>query len=359
MKTKIVLIAACAAAAIAAVNAQQPATTPTPESSARLGATAGVGSAGGGVAVRAGIAGVSSRAATTSASSSPVGGNVRGEINLPAQSYGTRLNLIARRGTEPGAGSIILTSPHPAKDIDELSEDLTVLNYIFGQNLERTFGDRGTEYRLGVPITMRDNRLVETTYLQDFGILVKIHVPFPVLSNDEHDKKPENTTTPNNEWEKAKRALYGGGEVDPTATAAPQSTYDERIVAELKRQIFDALKNVANIRHMESNESVTVAVLGAATTTVATIDPLTGLPTNVDSTRPTVLTIHLRKSDIDAAGKASNGAEDLAKTAVITTYLDNPVTVRASGGGVGSGGYGVFGGYGGGFRYPPAEPAAR
>jgi hypothetical protein len=266
---------------------------------------------------------------------------------------------VARRAGQVGTGSIILTSPHPAKDIDELSEDLTVLNYIFGQNLERTFGDRATEYRLGVPITMRDNRLVETTYLQDFGVLVKIHVPFPVQSSGEREKKPETSTSANTEWEKARRALYGGGEVDATATAVPQPLYDERIVAELKRQIFDALKNAANIRHMDGNESVTVAVLGAATTTVATIDPLTGLPTNVDSTRPTVLTIRLRKSDIDAAGKASNGAEDLAKTAVITTYLDNPVTVRASGGGVGSGGYGVFGGYGGGFRYPPAEPAAR
>lgn len=358
MKTKIVLIAALAAA-IAVADAQQPSAAPKSDSSVRFGAGAGAVSAGGGGVGVGG--GVSLRSSASAPSTAPLSGYSRAELVMPDQpGGGTRWTSVARRAGQVGTGSIILTSPHPAKDIDELSEDLTVLNYIFGQNLERTFGDRATEYRLGVPITMRDNRLVETMYLQDFGVLVKIHVPFPVQSSSEHDKKPENTTTPNNEWEKAKRALYGGGEVDPTATAAPQSAYDERIVAELKRQVFDALKNAANIRHMDANEWVTVAVLGAATTTVATIDPLTGLPTNVDSTRPTVMTIRLRKSEIDAAGKASNGSEDLAKTAVITTYLDNPVTVRATGGGgVGSGGYGVFGGYGGGFRYPPAEPVTR
>jgi hypothetical protein len=272
--------------------------------------------------------------------------------------FGTRLNSIVRRGASVPSGSIIMTSPHPQKDIDELSEDLAVLNFIFNQNLERTFGDKGAEYRLGVPITMRDSRLVETSYLQDFGVLVKIHVPFPVIGGGETNKKAEPTAAANSDWEKARRALYGGGDADPTMTAAPV-LFDERLVNELKRQMFDALKNAANLRHLEPSQTITVAIIGGSRTPVRTGF---GGASDADATRPTILTVRITKSQADEAAK--EGGDDLAKRATIITYYDTAsvTNVRTAGGG----GYGAMNGFGGsvgafgtGYGYYPSAPAAR
>jgi hypothetical protein len=283
--------------------------------------------------------------------------------SLPAGRIGQRLAGAVRRGdATAGPGTIILTSPMPQKDADELAEDLTVLNFIFARNLERTFGESGTEYRLGVPITMRDTRLIETSYLQDFGVLVKVHVPFAVFSTGENEKKPEPTTSPNGEWEKARRAVYG--DADPTAgSPGPIATaYNERLVSELKRQIFDALKNAANIRHLEGNQNITVAILGGANSSSG--NGYVGGYNNPSSLRPTILSMRISKAQADDAAKSAQGADELAKEATVVAYLDT-----ASPGHSGGGSYGVMSGFGGGvgafgtgYGYYPSysqSPAAR
>lgn len=284
----------------------------------------------------------SSSSATSSRarSTAPAGQTAYGAAASSSARYGTRLNAIVRRGgPATGAGSIILTSPLPPEKFDELAEDLNVLTLIINRNLDRVFGEKSTEYRLGVPITMAAYRSIETSYIQDLGVLVKIHVPFPVATAGEREKKPEPAAAPDTEWEKARRALYGG-ERDPAgmpgmagdgpATTAP--AYDQKIVDDLKKEILDALQNIANIRHMSADESVTVAVIGSAEVTPAGIDPLTGLPTKPETSRPTILTLRVRKG---ASG------EDLAKSAKVAAYFDTPTT--ASAGGYGGGGL-IYGG---------------
>jgi len=256
--------------------------------------------------------------------------------------FGQRLQGIVRRGDAGIApGSIILTSPTPQKDVDELSEDLTVLNFIFNRNIERTFGETGTEYRLGVPITMRDSRLVETSYLQDFGVLVKVHVPFPVISAGDAEKKVDTGAPSNSEWEKARRAVYGDGGAVGSSTSPATMAYDERLVAELKRQIFDALKNAANIRHLDANQTITVAVVGGPNAVSRGI--FGGGNPDPSSTRSTVLTIRISKAQADAAAKNGKDSDDLARQAVVVAYFDT-----ASAGSRSGGGYGIMTGYGGG-----------
>jgi hypothetical protein len=243
--------------------------------------------------------------------------------------YSQRLASVVRRAdTGLLPGSIILNgpiaTPTAEKGLDELSEDLAVLNFIFNRNLEKVFGDKAAEYRLGVPITLRgDNRLIETTYIQTFGVLIKIHVPFPVWSTGNADKTTEKAPSPDNEWERARHAVYGDTDAPPpgVATGVP---YDENLVNELKKQIFESLKNAANVRHLQPGDAIAVAVLGGPNAPKAS-SPGEAAELN----RSTALMIRISKSQADAVTLASQGANQLAKEATLVGYFESPtVTTR-------------------------------
>jgi hypothetical protein len=274
------------------------------------------------------------------------GQNAYGAASSGAR-YRTRLDGIVRRAnTAVGAGSIILTTPIEPQKVDELTEDLNVLTLIINRNLDRVFGEKETQYRLGVPITMGRNRSIEASYIQDFGVVFKLHVPFPVATAGPREKKPEPAAAPDNEWEKARRTLYAGDEaagIQRTGTeegAAMTPAYDEKLVNDLKKEILDALKNISNVRHMAATESATVAILGSAESAPTTIDPLTGIPTASEPTRPTILTIRVRKADV---------GENLAEKAKVTSYFDTASSGAPSAGF--GGGYGGGGSFGSGYSY--------
>jgi hypothetical protein len=298
------------------------------------------------VAAKNRIAQLEGLSAYESASSSSAGGG--GSVAR----FGQRLQSIVRRGGSMPAGSIIITSPMAQFKIDALSEDLAVINYIFTRDIERTFGEKGTEYKLGVPITMRGERVAETSYVQDYGVLVKLHVPFAVVQSGLEEKKTGPAATPDSDWEKARRAVFGGGD-DDNASAERMAPYDETLVNVLKKLIFDALKSAANIRHLEDNQSITVVVIGRPNNVGTAGEPLK----NPDP-RSTILTVRVTKAQADAAKKDPEG-NDLAKQAAVVAYLD-AVNATAPSGNTGFGGYGGGGagmsGYGG---YVPSSGVAR
>jgi hypothetical protein len=273
--------------------------------------------------------------------------------------FGQRLQAVVRRGDSALPGSIILTSAMSQEKLDQLSEDLTVLNYIFTRSFERTFGEKGTEYRLGVPITMSGGRFVETSYIEGFGVLVKVQVPFAVVSSGDEEKKSEPAPKTDSEWEKARRALFGNADAEGAAPSAePAATYDEKVVGELKKQIFDALKSAANIRNLDANQAITVVIVGGPNFPTRRA-PRTGVANDV---RSTVMTIRITKAQADAAAKNPE-ANDLSKDATMVGYFDIANASSAPRGftAYGGGGYGsgFGGGYGGVGAYPSAAPATR
>lgn len=281
---------------------------------------------------QSGVPKANNTSSSSGSTSSANGGARSGASGLAGQTsygvtssarYGTRLNTIVRRGNTAGsAGSIILTSALPPEKLDELAEDLNVLNFMFN----RTLGDKNPiEYRLGVPITFRDGRPVETTYIQDFGVLVKIFVPYPLVQPEETDKKDQVAAPADSEWEKARRALHAGdpapgGEMGIEAGQRP--VYNEELVKELKKQIFETLKNAANLRHVGADQSILVVVLGGTNSQTPNIDPTTGIPVQPENARSTVMSIRIRKADADAAMKSTKSSDELEKNAAITTYFD-------------------------------------
>src|SRR5439155_10151949 len=72
-------------------------------------------------------------------------------------------------------------------------------------------------------------------------------------------------TTGSDDWNQARKELYGGRETRESANAFGSGTvpYDADQVAALKKALLESLKNAANIRSLQSGESVVIAVFGS------------------------------------------------------------------------------------------------
>jgi hypothetical protein len=280
-------------------------------------------------AVPAAGSGTSSSRARINTQSNPYAG-VRGES---IARYGSSYGFAVRRGNAMTPGSIILNSALPPGEFEELAEDLSVFTMIFNRKFDGA-SDKAAEVKLGVPITMAERHSLETTYIQGFGVIVKGSVPYLVAKPAETETKEKATTSPDSDWERAKRALYGkdqNAEAGPDASQSPvAATYNEALVNELKAQMFDALKNAANLRHVGQEESITVVITGDVPTTML-IDPLTGMNVPPANATTSVLTIRIPKS----------GAPNAESRATVAAYFV-PTNGR---GAVGFGGYGASSGY--------------
>jgi hypothetical protein len=112
--------------------------------------------------------------------------------------------------------------------------------------------------------------------------------------------------------------------------------YDENKVSELKDALLEALKNATNIRNLKSDEAITVCVFGGASSgprkpkafakdssddqdrdenELAVVSRDDGPPA-----RGTIMTIRVKKADVDAFAKSKLNLDDFRKKASVTTY---------------------------------------
>jgi hypothetical protein len=110
--------------------------------------------------------------------------------------------------------------------------------------------------------------------------------------------------------------------------------------------LLEALKNAANIRGLKPEDSVTVSVTGLAQARPKMVSVKNG---SIETTRliapppgsgarsATMMTIRVKKSDVDALAKGSLNFDEFRKRARITTYIGgaNPEGESAGFGGGG------------------------
>ena len=195
-------------------------------------------------------------------------------------------------------------------------------------------------------------------YLDGYGALFFVGVNFPLVAPaaKSDDEKPAGDST----WEEAKQELYGGG---PGARAPfpPAEEFSQDKVNKLKTTLLDALKNASNIRGLRPEEFVTICVLGGA-------GPAGPRPKHVaragaggggggfgngfgfaysgTPSRGTIMTIRVKKSDVDSFAKGKVSPEEFQKRARITTYATSADSGNSELGwvGGGSGGGGIWAG---------------
>jgi hypothetical protein len=246
------------------------------------------------------------------------------------------------------------------KEEGNLEEDLAVMAHLFDKVLEGLPGEARRYRAMGIDVFYAPgSRPIRSFYLEGYGAVFMLNVGFPLLPPPPKAEPKEEESKADSAWEEARQELYGqrpGADL----LAGPAEEFSEEKVRELKAKLLEALKSASNIRQMKAEDFVTVCVYGGASsgavmsglksTTKAppgagrTLEPkLTNLWLASDQgggQRGTIMTVRVKKADVDACAKGKMDFEQFRKQARIETYAGG----TAGGGVAGFGGGGGFGG---------------
>ena len=271
-----------------------------------------------------------------------------------------------------GPAVIIQFSPPDPRSVDTLQEDLNVMSLLLQKKIEHAFGENSPTYRMGIPLLLRAGQHdLESLFLDGFGAVFTMNVNFPLVPPPASKAKESDNTTGSDEWDKARKELYGARETEepmnPYGTSA--LPYDAEQVGALKRALLDSLKNAANIRGLKSDEWVVVTVLGTEGVEAGPgarnyggggggIGGTAGRPGGRASAsepapqgagtswsiraggyptgRATVLTVRVRKSDAESFAKGKMTFDQFEQKATISAYLGSATRGNSAFGRAGS-----------------------
>jgi hypothetical protein len=260
------------------------------------------------------------------------------------QKYSTRLQSIIRRANPPSRVLVIPERPDDTNDIAEVEEDLNIMAHILDKAVNSEFDS--SVRAMGITVTSRPIGSAtgpQNLFIEGYGALFFQNVNYPLVPPPARKQEPQTKEETSSEWEQARQELFqtpGGGNgsagyavagrpvrpVDPFVANAPAAEYDADKVEKLKKDLVEALKNVAHVRKLKSDETVTVVVTGSrvmnnlVATTVSSNDREVAVPTLGDvpaiarffiadsgqaglTSRSTVLILRVRKSDAQAFEK--------------------------------------------------------
>jgi hypothetical protein len=186
-----------------------------------------------------------------------------------------RLADVARPGSA-GRVLIIPKAASNAKDLTEVEADLNVMAHI----LDKAVRSDKSARAMGIPVfgwIPGGSAVPQNLYIEDYGALFFLNVNYSLLPPPDKSSEVDTKEKLPSEWEQARREMARpspAGGADALATygesfereflwsgGAP-APYDADKVEELKKSLISALKNAANIRKLNTDETVTVVVTG-------------------------------------------------------------------------------------------------
>jgi hypothetical protein len=230
---------------------------------------------------------------------------------------------------------LVISQKHNGKTRDQLRMDLLVMCRI----LEKAAREHVSEVHKAAGIDLLAlsgaNRSVRTMYLDNYGAIFTLNVRLPLRSQAEVEE-PEVRESSNEEWEETRNELFGQKRRVRRVSTANRPQYNESDVQELKRELLDALKNAANIRNLEPNDFVTIAVIGPAEfeAEVLQIEAGRGDETrrmvvpnfeaiedaDVQTSSESMMIIWAQKKNLDEAAQNNWGAEEFAKIVSVSVH---------------------------------------
>jgi hypothetical protein len=339
-------------------RAQEDTAPPADEGKAAAGA-------GGKVAADPGVKRVQVvRAAQASGSSSSpfVGGG--------GGAFSDRLQRIVT--SQPGGAAkplVLRSSDMDAKAQGNLEEDLAVMDHLLEKAVAEVSGKERPYEAMGINLFFGPAlSSMHGLYLDGYGSLFMLTVGFPLLPPPPKVETNHEEAEKDSAWEEARQEVYG----QPPGAGLPGSpgeAFSEEKVNALKTKLLESLKSASNIRQMKDDDFVTVCVFGGAGGNPAkvqfktaaraaggagTIGPGAGSSFGVrqgGGQRGTIMTLRVKKADVDAFAKGKMDLERFRKQARIEIYAGGPTTSgiftsRSIGGGGGGFGGGGFGGGG-------------
>jgi len=257
-------------------------------------------------------------------------GNIRGSgsnhygLSLP------NLNVISSGFHSPAhtERSILFI---PQKPIDtnvaeQLSEDMQVMSMILEKAVDMypatekgpvmsLLDARGINMFLG-----RTLHATEAIYLENYGMIFKLKVDFPLLligGDDKPDQEPEQDMQ-DEVWHQNMNELKGLEE--PTTERNDSAVeFDPEKVALLRDKLIKTFKHASNIRNLSDNDRVIFVVSGHVG---GQPGRFYGETANVEhiSVPTSVMTLQAAKKDIDAFGSASMDLETFTKKVSDVVY---------------------------------------
>lgn len=261
-------------------------------------------------------------------------------------------------GYRTGGAGRVLVIPKDASDakaLTEVEEDMNVMAHILDKAATE---DRKSGRAMGIPVFGRysvGGGSPQNLFIEGTGAIFFLGVNYPLQPAPDKDPAAEAKEKPKSEWDEAKKemtrpesggadafvALGGTFERNFAWDNGSSSPYDADKVEELKTDLIAALKNVANIRKLKSDEMVTVVVTGANAigSGVRTIKATGGKPApgkaeevviatlpelkTADRTAapaPAKLVLRVKKSDADAFQNGKLNPDDFKKKVTAMIY---------------------------------------
>jgi len=259
---------------------------------------------------------------------------------------------VQRLGRDSGGGKplVIRSANTDPKEQTNLEEDLAVMTHIFDKSLDDLPGGRprGGIKAAGIDVVFAPGLTpMRTLYLDGYGALFLLNVNFPLVPPPQKSEREKPAV--DSAWTEAHEELFGQ---DEKGSPGMFDDYNEEKVSKLKESLFESLKNATNIRGLKAEDSVTVCVFGSSSGSArakakakkaalmakedgamlwTTDGPLDG------QARQTVLTLRVKKSDIDSYAKGKLNLDEFQKRARSTAY------VSGTAGGSFATGFGGFG----------------
>jgi hypothetical protein len=253
----------------------------------------------------------------------------------------------AKKTTEnPIPPIVVRFSAAEPEEVAALEEDLSVMGRIMDRSLVQSFGKQSAEGKKGIRLLPSSSgRSVRAMYTEGFGALFTLKVNFPLMPPTPANERRTDHDV-NSDWEQARQEVYGRFEDDSDSEGnLPKVEFDPARVQALKRAVMLSLRNASNIRGLQPGEFLTVTAFGTPTPVQLHTERWvngpggeTALTTkesfaagirpqyagvskySPDSNRGTVLTLRVKKSDVDAYAKAGGQLADFEKKVVSNSY---------------------------------------
>ena len=259
------------------------------------------------------------------------------EFENPAQPFGvlTEPNWVNYHavgnqfGNRSGSHPLIIRSSEPdPKDQAQLEEDLRVMLHLLDKSVDNKISRDRYNTALGINLYFQPGaNPSRAIYLEDYGALFLLRVPFPLVApakpEPEQEKAPTNST-----WEQARREVYGEPNPYRAAPGPRVEEFDQEKVDNLKDSLIDALKNAGNIRGLKTDDNITITVLGSGGSGPRFITKIAkpgsgakGQAFGATVARGSTLTLRVRKSDVDAFARNKLSPEEFRKKVHWATYV--------------------------------------
>jgi hypothetical protein len=285
-------------------------------------------------------------------------------------------NLYSNAGTSRGNRSLVIqsTEPDPVATVNA-EEDLAIMSRILRKAVGNS-QDEGRRVVLGTEVSVFGSASgARNIYLDGYGALFLLSVRYPLIAPEEKRDEVKAKDTISDEWKEARDELadelqgrpggYGGSSAgfsqnwSWSSTRSPAEDFDSDKVDKLKTSLFEALKNATHMRILKPNDFVTVVVQGAEAVRVESAKRKTAPPATAAVGKPgpadsdgkpgntpskvvskssrkrtslgeTVMTLRVKKSDVDAFAQGKLDLDAFRKKASLQTYFRRTDSTSAS-----------------------------